>query len=136
LIAALTNEPARPQVEALLRGRPASSISAANLAEVADWLARIGGRPQDAVRDRIDWLIVGGLAVEPVWVPVARLGASLRAQHYHRTDMPLSLADCFCLATAITLETGLATTDPHLAQIGRDLGVEIIALPDSTGRRP
>lgn len=88
------------------------------------------------MRDRIDWLIVGGLTVEPVWGPVARLGGSLRAQHYHRTDMPLSLADCFCLATAISLETDLATTDPHLAGIGRDLGVEIIALPDSTGRRP
>lgn len=99
-------------------------------------LVRVIGYEPDSVRDRIDWLIVGGLQVEPAWVPAGRLAASLRARHYHRTDMALSLADCFCLATAITLETDLATTDPHLAQVGRDLGVEIIALPDSTGRRP
>ena len=71
-----------------------------------------------------------------MWVPVARLGASLRAQHYSRADMPLSLADCFCLATAMTLKTDLATTDPDLARLARDLGVAVIGLPDSTGRRP
>lgn len=136
MIAALAGEPARAEVEEILRQRPAPSISAVHLAEVADWLARIGGRSPAAVRDRLDWLMIGGLEVEPVGVRIARLAASLRVQHYDRTEMPLSLADCLCVATAMTLETGLATTDPYLARIGREIGVEIIALPDSTGRRP
>jgi PIN domain nuclease of toxin-antitoxin system len=135
-VAALAGEPAGQEVETILRRRPAPSISAVNLAEVNDTLVRVNGHEPDTVRDRLDWLIVGGLQVESAWVQAGRLAASLRAEHYHRTDMPLSLADCFCLATAMTLETDLATTDPHLAQIGRDLGVEIIPLPDSTGRRP
>lgn len=135
-MAALAGEPAGPEVETILRRRPAPVISAVNLAEVNDTLVRVIGREPDTVRDRLDWLIVGGLEVEPVWVPVARLAASLRAQHYHRTDMPLSLADCFCLATAMILETDLATTDPDLAALARNLGVGVIGLPDSTGRRP
>jgi predicted nucleic acid-binding protein len=101
-----------------------------------DTLVRVIGRDPDAVRERLDWLIVGGLEVEPVWLPVARLAAALRAQHYQRRDRPLSLADCFCLASAIILDTDLATTDPHLARVGRQLGVAITALPDSTDRRP
>lgn len=123
-------------METILRRRPPPSISAVNLAEVVDWLARLGGRPPDSVGDRIDWLIAGGLEVEPVGLRASRLAASLRARHYHRTNMPLSLADCFCLAAAMTLESELATTDPHLAQIARDVGLAVIALPDSTGRLP
>jgi PIN domain nuclease of toxin-antitoxin system len=136
LVAALVGEPAASEVSAILRRRPPPSISAPNLAEVVDTLVRIMGRDPDAVRDSLDWLIAGGLQVEPVWIPLARLAAKLRAQHYHRTDRPLSLADCLCLATAMSLTTALATTDPHLAALARDLGVEVIGLPDSTGRRP
>ena len=132
----MAGESAGPEVETILRRRPGPSISAVNLAELTDTLVRVIGRDPDAVRDRLDWLIAGGLQVEPAWVPVGRLAASLRAQHYHRTDMPLSLADCFCLATAMTLETDLATTDPDLAALARNLGVGVIGLPDSTGRRP
>jgi PIN domain nuclease of toxin-antitoxin system len=135
-VAALAGEPAGPEVETILRRRPGPSISAVNLAEVNDILLRVIGRDPDTVHDRLDWLFAGGLAVEPAWVPVCRLAASLRARHYHRTDMPLSLADCFCLATAMTLETDLATTDPDLARLARDVGVAVVALPDSTGHRP
>jgi predicted nucleic acid-binding protein len=109
-------------------------MSAVNLAEVIDVLVRAGGHDPGIVRDRIDWLIVGGLEVEPAWLRVSRLASSLRAQHYHRVDMPLSLADCFCLATAMILETDLATTDPDLARLARDIGVEVTGLPDSQGR--
>jgi PIN domain nuclease of toxin-antitoxin system len=136
LVAALAGEPAGEEVDAILRRRPPPSISAVNLAEVVDTLVRVMGRDPGAVRDSLDWLIVGGLEVEPVWLRVARLAASLRVQHYHRAEMPLSLADCFCLATAMTLESDLATTDPDLARLARDMSVDVIGLPDSTGRRP
>jgi PIN domain nuclease of toxin-antitoxin system len=133
VIAALANEPARPQVEALLRAETPPVISAVNLAEAIEWLVRLGGHSPQRVRETVNWLIVGGLQVEPVWPPLARSAAALRARHYHRTDRPISLADCFCLTTAISLAANLATTDSHLAGLAGDLGVEVIALPDSTG---
>jgi predicted nucleic acid-binding protein len=136
LVAVLAGEPAAEAVERILRGHNAPAIAAVNLAEAIDILVRVIGREPDAVRDRIDWLIAGGLVVEPVWLPVARLAAALRAQHYHRTDMPLSLADCVCLATAMHRGANLATTDPALARIARATDIEVIALPDSQGRRP
>jgi PIN domain nuclease of toxin-antitoxin system len=136
LIGALGGQPARPEVEAILRRTPPPSISAVNLAEVVDWLIRIGGQTADQARDRIDWLIVGGLQVEPAWLFDARLAAQLRARHYQRERAPLSLADCVCLATAVRLSTDLATTDPVLAGLARELGLDVIGLPDSTGARP
>lgn len=136
LIAALANEPARPQVEAILRADTRPVISAVNLAETIEWLVRLGEQPPDRVRERVNWLIAGGLQVEAVWTPLARSAGALRARHYHRTDRPISLADCFCLATAISLRANLATTDAHLAGLGGEVGVEVILLPDSAGRRP
>jgi PIN domain nuclease of toxin-antitoxin system len=135
LIGALKDEPAKAEVEAILRRRPPPSISATNLAEVVDWLARVQGQPETGVRDRIDWLLVGGLEIEPAWLMDARLAGTLRARHYHRERRPLSLADCICIATAMRLSTDLATTDSVLAEVARAEGVSVIALPDSTGRR-
>ena len=106
-----------------------------NLAEVVDKLARIAGWSPDTLRDRIDWLIVGGLQVEPAWLFDARRAAALRARHYHRERRPISLADCICLATALRLKEDLATTDPVLADVAREEGVTVVALPDSRGQR-
>jgi predicted nucleic acid-binding protein len=80
--------------------------------------------------------MVAGLEVEPVWLRVMWLATSLRAEHYHRTTASVSLADCICIATAITLETDLATTDPALAHVARAAGVDVIPLPDSAGVIP
>jgi predicted nucleic acid-binding protein len=123
-------------VKELLRRRPPPSISAVNLAEAIDVLIRIDGREQEAVRDRVDWLIAGGLEIEPVWLHVARSAAAIRAQHYHRSQAPISNADAMCVATAISLKSDLATSDPDLAIVARSLGVEVIPLPDSAGRPP
>lgn len=107
-----------------------------NVAEVIDRLVRIGGRRADDVNDAIDLLIVGGLEIEPFWLPHSRTAAAIRAQHYHRQRSPLSLADCACIATAISLDTDLATTDALLAQEARDAGVDVIPLPNSSGKIP
>ena len=136
LIGALGNQPAKSEVEQILRRRPPPSISAVNLGEVIDWLVRVDGQREQDVRDRIDWLVVGGLEIEPMWPFDARRAATLRARHYHRERRPLSLADCVCLATAVKLSTDLATTDPVLYGLAHELGVEVIGLPDSTGARP
>lgn len=101
LIAFLLDEPARSEVAVLLGQRPPPSLSAVNLAEVIDRLVRVEGRRLDDVNDAIDLLIVGGLQVEPFWLPNSRRTASRRAMYYDRQTSPLSLADCACLATAI-----------------------------------
>jgi predicted nucleic acid-binding protein len=107
-----------------------------NFAEVIEILVRVGGRDEEAVRDRVDWLIAGGLEIEPVWLPIARSAASIRARHYHRVRARISNADAVCLATAIALDSDLATSDSDLATVARSVGVEVIPLPDSTGRLP
>jgi predicted nucleic acid-binding protein len=136
LVAFLTDEPARDPVEALLRRRPPPSISAVNLAETIDVLVRIRGDDESSVRDRVDWLIVGGLEIEPVWLPIARAAAAIRGRHYRRVRAPISHADAVCVATALTLGSALATSDADLAAVARSLRVPVIALPDSTGRLP
>lgn len=132
LVALLLDEPARGKVETILRRRPPPLISAVNLAETIDQLVRVGGRDAEQVNDAIDLLIVGGLEVQPFWLPDSRAVAEIRAHSYHRTKAPLSLADCACLATAISRRTDLATTDSALAAAARNLGVEVVELPAST----
>jgi PIN domain nuclease of toxin-antitoxin system len=136
LVAELLGEPARPDVDAILRKPQQTSISAVNLAEVVDTLVRGRGHDAADVREKIELLLVAGLEVEPVWLRVMWLATSLRAEHYRRDTAAVSLADCICIATAITLETDLATTDPALARVARAAGVDVIALPDSMGKRP
>ena len=97
---------------------------------------RARGHDPETVRERINLLMVGGLEVEPVWLRVVWLATSLRSAHYHRTRAPVSLADCVCVATAVTLGTDLATTDPALAGVARAAGLDVIALPDSNGQLP
>jgi hypothetical protein len=74
--------------------------------------------------------------IEPVWLPIARSAASSRARHYHRVRARISNAVAVCRATAIALDSDLATSDGDLATVARLLGVEVIPLPDSTGRLP
>ncbi len=111
-------------------------MSAVNLAEAVDALVRVHAIEAEVVRDKIDLLMVAGLEVEPVWLRVTWLATSLRAGNYHRSRAAVSLADCVCIATAITLETDLATTDRALASVARNAGVAVIALPDSSGTLP
>jgi Uncharacterized protein conserved in bacteria len=136
LVALLLDEPARAAVEAIMRRRPPPMISAVNLAEAIERLLRIHGRSDEQVNDRVDLLLVGGLEVQPFWLPDARNAAAIRARYYHRTRAPVSLADCACIATALGQHADLATTDPALATVARTLGIPIIPLPDSGGKLP
>ena len=136
LVALLLDEPARARVEAILRRRPPALVSAVNLIEVIDKLCRVEGIAGDEANDRVDLLLVGGLEVQPFWLPDARNAAAIRARYYHRDKSPISLADCACIATAVSQHADLATTDGALASTARSLGVPVIPLPDSNGRLP
>jgi PIN domain nuclease of toxin-antitoxin system len=137
LVAAIANEPAGAEVDRLMR-TPESRccISPANLAEVIDRLARVHGFELEEIRHRVDLFEPASLDVVPIDKAIGRRAGELRARHYHRERSAVSLGDCLALATAIALSEPLATPDPALASMARAEGVEVVALPDSQGRRP
>jgi PIN domain nuclease of toxin-antitoxin system len=134
IVAFLIDEPAAQEVRDLLHAT--ASISAVNWVEVIDRLVRTGGRNVDHVMQRLDLLIAGGLKVVAVDEVIGRVAGRLRAQHYHRRERPISHADCVALATAEALREPLATSDPALVTTAAAIGVTVIPLPDSHGRRP
>ncbi len=141
IVAALLGEPAAGEVAELLRGADGTPhVSAVNLAQVVDVLARLRGVPLEVIDERIGWLVVGGLDVVAVDGDDGALAGSLRARHYHARSRPLSLADCLALATAIRRGEALATADGPLLDAAADEGCGVHPLPDSSGhvhgRRP
>lgn len=131
LVAFLGGEPCGDEVEALLRADGA--ISAVNLAEVVDRMARVHAIN---VQDDIDALTASGLAVLPVELDIARHAGTLRAIHYHRERLAVSMADCIATATAVAHDLPLATSDGSLATLLTSEGGRVVALPDSRGMRP
>lgn len=77
-----------------------------------------------------------GMSLAPVSAEVGMLAGRLRACHYHRERMAVSLADCVGAATALSTNRPLATADPALADLIRAEGGSLHALPNSTGRLP
>jgi PIN domain nuclease of toxin-antitoxin system len=137
IIAALVDEPARAEVQPLLEAPDAApKLSAVNLSEVVDRLVRLRGIPFEEVLDRLILLAAGGLEIADADLEIGAVAGFLRAQHYHRRERALSLADCYALATASVLDEPLATADEALAAACRYEEIELIPLPDSTGRRP
>jgi predicted nucleic acid-binding protein len=135
LIAVLRNEPPAAEVLPLLRSSEAS-IAAPNLAETYDRVLRLSDTPLAEVDELIGRLTrIDRLRVIPMDVAIARRTGELRARHYARTEA-VSLADCAAAATAERHGEALATPDVRLAKLAREIGVEVIALPDSTGKRP
>jgi PIN domain nuclease of toxin-antitoxin system len=133
LIALLRDEPAADEVEAILR-RGDAALTAINLAEVLDVLQRVDNidpRNLDAV---LGPLVAENVTLHAVDERLAHGAAALRARHYHRTRCPVSLADCVLLAAAD--QQTLVTADEPLARAARTEGIEVLALPDSRGRRP
>lgn len=75
---------------------------------------------------------VVGLAID---VPVAQRAGEIRAAHYDRDETALSLADCLLLASA-GHDDEIATADAAVIATAEKLGIGVIVLPDSDGRRP
>ena len=134
LIAYLTDEPAAAEVEELLR--EPCIVSSVNLAEALDVLGRVRGIPYQELRGLVDPLLADAISVETTTAAAAWQASSFRARHYDRSARPLSLADCFLLATASTHGASIATADPAVAAVARDESLELVPLPDSAGRRP
>ncbi|MDQ3672556.1 MAG: PIN domain-containing protein [Actinomycetota bacterium] len=136
LVALIANEAAAQEVEELLR-RDRCRVVAVNLAEVIDVAARTHGYPLGEIRAAVEPVILGGqLTVAISDESDAWLAAEIRASGYHRSKRPLSMADCFLLAHALSTGEAVATSDPHVAEIARARGVTIIPLPDTDGTRP
>jgi PIN domain nuclease of toxin-antitoxin system len=134
LIALLAGEPARDDVVEILR--EPCVMSTVNLAESWDILGRVHHIDEQRIGVLVEPLLTKTITVDSPSAADARRAASLRRHHYDRSTRSLSLADCFLLATASRLEASVATADPAVAAVARDESLELIALPDSAGRRP
>jgi PIN domain nuclease of toxin-antitoxin system len=134
LVAFLADEPAREEVEALLRD--GCVVTAVNLAESLDVLGRVHGIPEDELRRLVDPLLGDVLEVDTPPAEDAWVAASLRRRHYDRAKRALSLADCFLMAAASRLGASVATADPAVASAARAESLELIGLRDTSGRRP
>jgi PIN domain nuclease of toxin-antitoxin system len=130
----LRGEEVAAEVAALLR-KP-TVMSSVNAAEVLDQLVRVYGRDPDDVQADLGLLAHAGMMVESVSEELAFLAGRLRARHYHRQRMAVSLADCVAAATALDLRRPLATSDPALAGLVRAEGGHVHGLPDSKGQLP
>jgi PIN domain nuclease of toxin-antitoxin system len=133
LIALALDEPAAPEVEAILRGG-SCNVSAVNLAEALDQLGRVHGRPMPELEAAFGPVLDEALTVAAADGAIAWRAAELRRRHYRRRQSELSLADCIALATARPGDQ-LATADRPLARAARAEEIDVVALPDSTGRR-
>lgn len=134
LIALALDEPAAAEVEATVR-RGDCSVSAVNLAEAIDQLGRVHGRSVDELRGAFAPVLGEAISVVAADEAVAWRAAELRRRHYRRRQSELSLADCVALSTACPSDR-LATSDPPLARAARAEGIDVLALPDTAGRRP
>lgn len=136
LVALVADEPAAQEVEELLRAGTCRVV-VVNLAEAVDITTRAHGLEARDVRRALEPLLASDVlgAVSPTEA-AAWEAARIRIEHYDRNDCALSLADCFLLAQALADEDQLATADPAVATVARQLGVGVIGLPDTKGRRP
>ena len=115
---------------------PGHAICAVNAAEVVDTVSRARGRPARMVASAFQLWTEAGLRVVPLdWSRAAR-AAELRSTHYHRTRCPVSLADCGAIALAEQLGMELVTSDAPMIRLARELGIDVVPVPDSSGRTP
>lgn len=135
VLALLLDEPAADRVQRLLRDGP-SALAAVNRAEIVDQLLRRHGRLPADVWTALASLELAGVRTVTFDETLADLVGQLRHRHYNRNTSALSLADCAVLALAVSMGQRLATADPALAEAARREGLEVLALPDSRGRRP
>jgi PIN domain nuclease of toxin-antitoxin system len=133
VVAFLADEPAAEEVAELLRG--GAQMSVANAAEVVDVLIRGRGMAVDDAVAVVQGLLDDVVAAVPVTREIALRAGAIRGGAYGRGRREVSLADSIAIATAA--QGGrVATSDPALARLARDEGIEVVALPDSGGRRP
>jgi uncharacterized protein with PIN domain len=134
LVALVAGEPAADEVESLLAADRAA-MSVVNFAEAVDVLQRVYDASPAELEQLADQLFSESVELLDVGYVEAFRAGLLRGRHYDRSVRPLSLADCFLLASA-SPEDAVATSDPPVVEVARLEGVGVVALPDSERRRP
>jgi predicted nucleic acid-binding protein len=130
LIAFLVGGPAAARVRAILREGDAA-VATANLAEALDVAGRIYGLAIERSVEVLDPLLEGPLTPVALDVPVAQRAADIRAEHYHRSTRPISLADAVLLASAGTVDR-IATADPDVLAVAKSMQIAVIELPEQS----
>lgn len=134
LIALMKNEPAASAVGDLLLG--STVMSSVNYYEVIDHLLRIVRVDQDWIDLHMAPVLHTSLQVVAPDAQLAEGAAHVRAVRYHPRDCPISLADSFSIATAISANAPLATSDPAIISVLAAIDHQAIALPNSRGEFP
>jgi predicted nucleic acid-binding protein len=134
LLAFLRAQPAEKEV-ALLLHRGDCATPSPCLAEIVDRLIRRWGSSPEQVAEQLGPLVDESVSVLALDSEIAWRAGEIRAARYHRKTSALSLADCVLLATAGP-EDEIATSDRAIAKTARKLGIDVVPLPDSRGRRP
>lgn len=127
LVAFLVGGPAASHVRVILREGDAF-IASANLAETLDVSQRVHGLPMERSMEIIAPLFEGSLGSIALDIALARRAAEIRAQHYHRSSCPISLADAILIAST-PLDGRIATADPDVLSVAKLEGLETLALP-------
>jgi predicted nucleic acid-binding protein len=135
VVAALLAEPGGI-VSARMLAEPGHAMCALNAAEVVDTVSRTRSEPAALVAATIGLWVEVGLRIVALDWPRAQRAAELRSVHYHRTRMPLSLADCGAIALAEQLDAELVTSDAAMIRVARAEGVAVHPVPGSSGRTP
>jgi PIN domain nuclease of toxin-antitoxin system len=134
LVALIRDEPAAPEVEAILR-RGAAAITTTNLGEALDQLHRVDGVSLASLRELLSPTLDEIVRVIDHDAALTWRAVELRARHYRRRGSELSLADCVVLAAARGSDR-IVTADPPLVRAARAEGLDVVALPGSGGRQP
>lgn len=127
LIAFLVGGPATAHVRRILREGDAA-VATANLAEALDVCQRVRGLPIPRAMEIVDPLLEGPLRALPLDRAVALRAAEIRAEHYHRSARPISLADAVLVASAGQGDR-VATADPDVLAVAEAENVATVVLP-------
>lgn len=93
-------------------------------------MRRVGASDEDAA---LDIAALGLADPHPLDAELAMRAGLLRSSHYHRRSRAVGLADCVVAETARRIGSPAATSDPHLLDMCRDEGIEVVALRDTRG---
>jgi PIN domain nuclease of toxin-antitoxin system len=132
VLALLKGEPAAAHVERLLESDDPGTLTALGVAEVLDHLVRLAGAAEEDAA--LDVAQLGLATPDPIDGKLAARAGLLRARNYHRRDRAVSLADCVLAETARARRSPVASSDPHLLDMCRDEGIDVVMLPDSHGK--
>jgi PIN domain nuclease of toxin-antitoxin system len=134
LLTLLLGQPGEPEVSELLR-QGNCTVPAPCLTEVVDQLIRKHRVDPGAVSERLGPLIDETIPIASTDPRIAWQAGEVRAAHYDRKTAALSLADCVLLATAGP-DDEIASSDATVIATAGKLGIGVVPLPDSKGRRP